>query len=140
MLFNEQIKVEKELQRKIDKLRTENKDPSLPQKPAYAQPRGIPATPSFDMGTHSPRAVPSPPPYARGRMMDSHATVDESFMVLGGRVRSPIRICYTLVLIDQPNGAVRSWRRLCEVLGPNAGYARHARATFSSCLCHCTTR
>ncbi|KAF7978105.1 hypothetical protein HWV62_1514 [Athelia sp. TMB] len=85
MLFNEQVKVEKELRRKIDKLRTENKDPSLPQKPAYAQPRGIPATQSFDMGTHSPRAVPSPPPYARGRMMDSHATVDESFMVLGGR-------------------------------------------------------
>ena len=86
MLYNDQIKLGKELQRKIEKLRAENKDPTLPQKPVQSSPRVPLASPSFDMGAYSPRALPSPPPYVRGRMTDSQATVDESFMVLGGRV------------------------------------------------------
>lgn len=90
MLYDDQRKLEKELQRRIDKLKAENKDPTLPQKPA--QPHAPIASPSFDMGTYSPRAVPSPPPYTRGRMMDSQATVDESFMVLGGRVRRDAQV------------------------------------------------
>lgn len=81
MLYNDQRKLGKELQRRIEKLRAENKDPALPQKPARTNPPS-----SFDTSAHSPRAVPSPPPNARGRMIDSQATVDESFMVLGGRV------------------------------------------------------
>src|ERR1700691_181363 len=85
MLYNDQCKLGKELQRRIEKLRAENKDPTLPQKPVQS-PRVPLASPSFDMGAYSPRAIPSPPPYVRGRMMDSQATVDESFMVLGGRV------------------------------------------------------
>lgn len=86
MLRDDQTKLGNELTRRIEKLRAENKDPSLPQK--SNQPRTPIASPNFDMGAYSPRAVPSPPPYGRGRMMDSQATVDESFMVLGGRVRA----------------------------------------------------
>lgn len=119
MLHNEQIKVAKELQRRIDKLRTENKDPTLPQKPAHAHSRGVHATsPSFDMGTHSPRVVPSPPPYARGRMMDSHATVDESFMVLGGRVRllsalhNPYFLTCKFVQSDPGDDFAKFWERM----------------------------
>lgn len=96
MLYNEQIKVGKELQRRIEKIRAENQDPSLPQKPA---PQSVPRIPTASpSGAHSPRAAPSPPPYARGRMMESHATVDESFMVLGGRVRALICIRNHVVL------------------------------------------
>src|SRR5882762_9898312 len=85
MLYNDQLKLGKELQRRIEKLRAENKDPTLPQKPTSPHFPMTP-TPSSDMGIYSPRLQPSPPPYVRGRMTDSQATVDESFMVLGGRV------------------------------------------------------
>src|SRR5882762_10852381 len=89
MLSNDQCRLANELERRIAKLRAENKDPTLPQKPVES-PRVPVASPSFDMGTYSPRVIPSPPPYIRGRMTDSQATVDESFMVLGGRVIVPI--------------------------------------------------
>ncbi|OCH95624.1 hypothetical protein OBBRIDRAFT_745393 [Obba rivulosa] len=78
MLHNEHSKAGKDLQRKIAKLREENKDPNLPQKStrsstATSLPQSMPAHP----------APPSPP--QRSRMIDSQQTVDESFMILGQR-------------------------------------------------------
>ncbi|KII88963.1 hypothetical protein PLICRDRAFT_53460 [Plicaturopsis crispa FD-325 SS-3] len=84
MLYNDHCKAGKELQRRIAKLREENKDPSLPQK--SAAPRSSSTAPPSSPGSGTPRNAPSPPPYGRGgRMSDSQHTVDESFMVLGQR-------------------------------------------------------
>lgn len=76
MLYNEHAKSAKDVQRKIAKLREENKDPSLPQNIPHKQ-------------TPSPPPVPgpssSPPPQTGNRMVDSQNTGDESFMLLGQR-------------------------------------------------------
>ena len=82
MLHNEHMRLGKDLQRRIAKLREENKDPSLPQKPprsSAGQNTNVPAPP--------PQPVPSPPPQPQGKLSDSQQTVDESFMLLGQRVR-----------------------------------------------------
>ncbi|KAI5899940.1 uncharacterized protein SCHCODRAFT_02483043 [Schizophyllum commune H4-8] len=79
LLYNEQRKTEKDLQRKIDKLKQDGKDPTLPQKPEPRPP------PSSYMG---PRSNPSPPSSSRP-MSDSQNTVDESFMVLAGQRSDP---------------------------------------------------
>ena len=81
MLYNDHSKAGKELQRQIAKLREENKDPNLPQKP--------PSGGSSSSGSARPATLPtapSPPPHARNRLSDSQQTVDESFMLLGHRV------------------------------------------------------
>ncbi|EMD38608.1 hypothetical protein CERSUDRAFT_113788 [Gelatoporia subvermispora B] len=78
MLHNEHSKAGKDLQRKIAKLREENKDPNLPQKPT----RSSSATNPAQVLPAQP-APPSPP--QRNRMIDSQQTVDESFMILGQR-------------------------------------------------------
>lgn len=84
MLYNDHCKAGKELQRKIAKLREENKDPALPQK-------ADPPTMSNALNSNAvnyagvPRTAVSPPPYVR-RMTDSQNNVDESFMLLGQRV------------------------------------------------------
>ncbi|KAH9934881.1 uncharacterized protein B0H18DRAFT_951400 [Fomitopsis serialis] len=80
MLCNDHSKAGKELQRRIAKLREENKDPSLPQKPAGAAPSSSNAARPVTLPT-----APSPPPHAQNRMSDSQQTVDESFMLLGQR-------------------------------------------------------
>lgn len=80
MLYVEHAKSAKEVQRKIAKLREENKDPSLPQN----VPNKRTSTPPPDPGPSS-----SPPPQTGNRMVDSQNTGDESFMLLGQRV-SPI--------------------------------------------------
>ena len=79
LLYNEQRKTEKDLQRRIDKLKQDGKDPTLPQKPEPRPP------PSSYMG---PPSNPSPPSSNRP-MSDSQNTVDESFMVLAGQRVSP---------------------------------------------------
>lgn len=71
MLYNEHAKSAKDVQRKISKLRDENKDPSLPQN----VPQKHPPTPPPVPGPSS-----SPP-----RLVDSQNTGDESFMLLGQR-------------------------------------------------------
>jgi len=81
MLYNDHCKAEKELQRKIDKLKQEGKDPNMPHKPER------PVTPLVRgvqlSGIQTPQGSASPPPLRP--MID---TVDESFMLLGGqRVR-----------------------------------------------------
>jgi len=75
MLYNEHAKSAKDMQRKIAKLREENKDPSLPQNAPYKN------TP-----VPLPVPGPSPPPQTGNRMVDSQNTGDESFMLLGQRV------------------------------------------------------
>ncbi|TBU32265.1 hypothetical protein BD311DRAFT_862659 [Dichomitus squalens] len=82
MLHNEHMKMGKDLQRRIAKLREENKDPSLPQKP----PRVPAAGPSTSVSPPSPQPPSSPPPpQPQNKLSDSQQTVDESFMLLGQR-------------------------------------------------------
>lgn len=82
MLYNEQSKESRELNRRIEKLQEEGKDPSQPQPRmvSNAQPRSATIPPQRTM-TSSPR-VPSrmESPQPLQRMTD---TVDESFMLLG---------------------------------------------------------
>ncbi|KAF8061512.1 hypothetical protein FPV67DRAFT_283106 [Lyophyllum atratum] len=83
MLYNEHCKAAKELERKVEKLREEGKDPSLPQKlelPQLSAPRS-----SSHPGI--PRSTPSTPPHRP--MTDSQNTVDESFMLLAGQRSDP---------------------------------------------------
>lgn len=82
MLYNEHIKEAKELQRRVDKLKEDGIDPSLPQKISS------PTRPSPIPSNISRGPSPTPPSNSRGHaMMDSQQTVEESFMVLGGQVR-----------------------------------------------------
>lgn len=87
MLHNEHMKLGKDLQRRIAKLREENKDPALPQKPTRTSSA---ANPSSSAVASPPQPIPSPPPQPptnTNTMSDSQQTVDESFMLLGQRVR-----------------------------------------------------
>lgn len=88
MLYNEHVKAGRELERRIAKLREENKDPTLPQKVSLAQMRAEHSSPA-PSGSNPPHPAPSPPlpSSASLRLMDSQNNVDESFMVLGQRVR-----------------------------------------------------
>ncbi|PIL23806.1 hypothetical protein GSI_13557 [Ganoderma sinense ZZ0214-1] len=81
MLHNEHMKMGKDLQRRIAKLKEENKDPSLPQKPARAPSTG----PSTSVSPPLPHSAPSPPPQLQNKLSESQQTVDESFMLLGQR-------------------------------------------------------
>ncbi|KAJ7470541.1 hypothetical protein FB451DRAFT_1254058 [Mycena latifolia] len=85
MLYNEHLKAGKELQRRIEQLKAEGKDPNLPHKPEP------PHSPSMRSNSHPyptfPRSAPSPPP--QRPMTDSQGTVDESFMLLGGQRSDP---------------------------------------------------
>ncbi|KAI0646847.1 hypothetical protein C8Q79DRAFT_956667 [Trametes meyenii] len=86
MLHNEHSKHGKDLQRKIAKLREENKDPTLPQKPA----RSSSSTAAGESTSTSavappPQPVPSLSPPTQHKLSDSQQTVDESFMLLGQR-------------------------------------------------------
>lgn len=83
MLYAEHTKAGKELQRRIAKLKEENKDPSLPQKP-FRLTHGNAGSSS---SRTAPQPLPSPPPHSPlGRLSESQQTVDESFMLLGQRV------------------------------------------------------
>lgn len=76
MLHNEHSKAAKDLQRRIAKMREENKDPTLPQNTHTKRPAVPPSV---------PRPSASPPPQSRNRMTESQNLVDESFMLLGQR-------------------------------------------------------
>jgi len=93
MLYNEHIKAGRDLERRIAKLREENKDPTLPQKPSLAQMRVEHSSPASGAGSHPSHSAPSPPlpSHASLRLTDSQNNVDESFMVLGQRVRNTVR-------------------------------------------------
>ncbi|PSS37410.1 hypothetical protein PHLCEN_2v746 [Hermanssonia centrifuga] len=82
MLYNEHSKAGKELQRKIAKLREENKDPSLPQK----VPSRMAAAAGSAISTPliPPQPQRSPPLHlTQNQLSESQQTVDESFMLLG---------------------------------------------------------
>ncbi|KAJ7489923.1 hypothetical protein B0H11DRAFT_2010985 [Mycena galericulata] len=85
MLYNEHHKAGKELQRRIEQLKAEGKDPSLPQKPDPPQSSAV--RPNSHPYPAFPRSAPSPPPHRP--MTDSQGTVDESFMLLGGQRSDP---------------------------------------------------
>lgn len=93
MLCNDHSKAGKELQRRIAKLREENKDPTLPQKPPSG---GVSSSGSARPATLP--TAPSPPPHAHNRLSDSQQTVDESFMLLGHRVSANFG-CYPTAYI-----------------------------------------
>lgn len=84
MLHGEQIKAGRDLQRKVEKLKEEGKDPSQPQ------PKSSAPTANAHQVMHTQRALNSSPkipsrigsPQPPQRMID---TVDESFMLLGGQ-------------------------------------------------------
>ena len=101
MLYNEHRKAGKELQRKISKLREENKDPSLPQKPSKS------STPK-NVTTPLPQPLPSPSlQVPQNNLADSQQAVDESFMLLGQRV------CLSRVLRNGVSNSFtpeRTWR------------------------------
>ncbi|PPQ64667.1 hypothetical protein CVT26_002757 [Gymnopilus dilepis] len=86
MLYNEHCKAAKELQRKIDQLKAEGKDPSLPQKPEVPNP--APQRQNSNPYSGPPRVNTSSPQPLR-TMTDSQNTGDESFMLLGGQRSDP---------------------------------------------------
>ncbi|KAG6889723.1 hypothetical protein C0995_015021 [Termitomyces sp. Mi166 len=79
LLYNDHTKAAKELERKIEKLREEGKDPALPQKAEVAQVQ----TPRSPRNPNLPRSTPSTPPFRP--LSDSQNAVDESFMLLAGQ-------------------------------------------------------
>ncbi|KIK93504.1 hypothetical protein PAXRUDRAFT_828896 [Paxillus rubicundulus Ve08.2h10] len=89
MLYNEHTKSGKDLERRIAKLREENKDPTLPQKVSprnvgvHAR-RSAPDPSNIPHASH-PTPIPTPHRGAPMGLMDSQNNVDESFMVLGQR-------------------------------------------------------
>ncbi|KIK59694.1 hypothetical protein GYMLUDRAFT_226524 [Collybiopsis luxurians FD-317 M1] len=85
MLYNEHHKAAKDLERKIEKLKNEGKDPTLPQKSNSVSTNvGNLYNPQPIAGPS--RVVPSPPPQ---HLADSQGTVDESFMLLAGQRSDP---------------------------------------------------
>ncbi|KAI0083994.1 hypothetical protein BDY19DRAFT_987710 [Irpex rosettiformis] len=80
LLYAKHTKTGKEIQRRIEKLKAENKDPSLPQKPFRLTQNGHSGTSSHS----APQPVPSPPLNSSlNRLSESQQGVDESFMLLG---------------------------------------------------------
>ncbi|KAF9562160.1 hypothetical protein CPC08DRAFT_706887 [Agrocybe pediades] len=81
LLYNEHCKHAKDLQRRIDQLKAEGKDPSLPQKPDT-----VTAPPQRDSSPHTgPPRINTSSPQPPRPMTDSQNAVDESFMLLGQR-------------------------------------------------------
>lgn len=86
MLHNKHLKDRDDLQRRIQKLRDEGKDPNLPQVPqrqTHAAPSHLHPTITSSVQNQSRTSSQQRP------MSDSHNTVDESFMVLGGQRSEP---------------------------------------------------
>lgn len=103
MLYNEHCKAGKELQRKIDKLKDEGKDPSLPQLPELSQ-KVLPPKPNSNSNTYhgSPRVNTSSPQPLR-LMTDSQNTGDESFMLLGGQRVRLLALVFAQAITKEPN-------------------------------------
>ncbi|KAJ3830025.1 hypothetical protein F5880DRAFT_1469342, partial [Lentinula raphanica] len=82
MLHNEHNKANKELERKIAKLRSEGKDPAQPQQ---AVPVQISLNSKPIAGPSRTNSSPPPPQH----LTDSQGTVEESFMLLAGQRSDP---------------------------------------------------
>ncbi len=118
MLYNEHSKAGKELQRKIAKLREENKDPSLPQK----VPSRMAAAAGSAISTPliPPQPQRSPPLHlTQNHLSESQQTVDESFMLLGQKVCNTSRcrnsfafISYTMK--SEPGDAFNHFWKITE--------------------------
>ncbi|THV08084.1 hypothetical protein K435DRAFT_959533 [Dendrothele bispora CBS 962.96] len=84
MLYNEHCKAAKDLEKKIERLREDGKDPTMPQK--LDRPP-VPYTTNAHLSSAGPsHSAPSPPPQ---RPLAESQTVDESFMLLGGQRSDP---------------------------------------------------
>ncbi|EAU88164.2 hypothetical protein CC1G_03836 [Coprinopsis cinerea okayama7 len=97
MLYNRHCKDRDDLQRRIQKLKDEGKDPSLPQRTDVAPPHhrgqhsanaGFSNAQNPIMSSGGSSSASHHQTYPRP-MSDSHNTVDESFMVLGGQRSDP---------------------------------------------------
>jgi anti-sigma factor RsiW len=86
MLAAEHEKVARELERRVSQLREDGVDPTFPQKPRPAARSPAPRNPTIQATLAPPTSSSPPPGQGRGRLAES-TTVDESFMVLGARVR-----------------------------------------------------
>ncbi|TFK72517.1 hypothetical protein BDN72DRAFT_792170 [Pluteus cervinus] len=82
LLHGDHTKAGKELQRKIQVLKAEGKDPNLPQKMA-SPPTRMKSPSQFGSAQGATSPTPQRP------MMDSQNNVDESFMLLGGQRPDP---------------------------------------------------
>lgn len=96
LLYNEHCKAGKDLQRRIDKMKEEGKDPALPQKLERPQSSTTRSNSHTHLGI--PRSAPSPPP--QRPMYDSHNMVDESFMLLAGQRVGPVHLLSLLRLMQ----------------------------------------
>lgn len=160
MLYNEQLKEGRDLQRRIEKLKEEGRDPLQPQPTnkahppttANIQPRNtiVPSQRTTNHPPHVPGRIESPQPLQR--MTD---TVDESFMLLGGqRVSEKIPPIFTILAFSLHHTftpsfihfyffvlrmiLVRTRRSFQSVLEYNA---RNARYPFFTCrIRNCTSR
>jgi len=83
MLYNEHCKSAKDLHRRIDQLKAEGKDPSLPQVPDIS--KAAPPRRDSNPQAGPPRMNTSSPQPLRA-LTDSQNAGDESFMLLGQRV------------------------------------------------------
>ena len=127
MLYNEHCKEGKDLQRKIDKLRDEGKDPSQPQK--LERPRS--SAPRLNAHTYPANRpfVPSPPPSRP--MTDSQNTADESFMLLAGQRVSIPHLLAIVMFISFT--VVRPWRCIQPILDYHAGNVGQPISTSRVC-------
>lgn len=108
MLYNEHRKAAKELQRKVDKLTEEGKDPSLPQKPEL--PKALHTPHNSQNANSMPRRNTSSPQHF-GRPLTESNMGDESFMLLGGqrvRVLLSLRLTHFIYCIIEPLHMTRS--------------------------------
>ncbi|KAF9036744.1 hypothetical protein BJ165DRAFT_1559775, partial [Panaeolus papilionaceus] len=89
MLYNDHCKAAKELQRKIEKLKMEGKDPALPQK-LDATTSAKSSTPRSNSKPYvGPSRVNTSSPQPVMPMSDSQNAGEESFMLLGGQRSDP---------------------------------------------------
>jgi hypothetical protein len=95
MLYNEHCKAAKELQRRIDQLKAEGKDPSLPQIPEL--PKAVTPARRNSNAYGGPHRVNTSSPQPLRPMTDSQNAGDESFMLLGGQ-----RVCSPYFTITRP--------------------------------------
>ncbi|TFL06964.1 hypothetical protein BDV98DRAFT_556994 [Pterulicium gracile] len=94
MLHADQLKAAKDLQRRIDKLRAEGKDPALSSRPA---PSRAASSVGGGQADHGPAQIVNLGQMSLGQsqhhqqamMSDSHIPVDESFMLLAGQRSDP---------------------------------------------------
>ncbi|CAK5277774.1 unnamed protein product [Mycena citricolor] len=88
MLYNDHQRAGKDLERRIEQLKAEGKDPSLPHKVANTPRASTMPERRTEKSSHSPQSESAPSAPLPRPMTDSQG-VDESFMLLGGQRSDP---------------------------------------------------